>query len=143
MDNGCYLFSKVKKEYALNLDGKTIMIVDDDHRNVFVLAAALEDYGANIIAAENGKMALELLRTNKVDLILMDIMMPVMDGYETIRAIKGDKELKGIPVIAVTAKSLKSDKEKCIEAGADDYISKPVDYDVLIRLIKAWTAKEN
>ncbi|WP_159071207.1 ATP-binding response regulator, partial [Coprothermobacter proteolyticus] len=66
MDNGCYLFSKVKKEYALNLDGKTIMIVDDDHRNVFVLAAALEDYGANIIAAENGKMALELLRTNKV-----------------------------------------------------------------------------
>jgi len=71
-------------------------------------------------------MALELLRTNKVDLILMDIMMPVMDGYETIRAIKGDKELKGIPVIAVTAKSLKSDKEKCIEAGADDYISKPL-----------------
>ncbi|HOM02008.1 MAG TPA: response regulator [Acetivibrio sp.] len=142
-DNSCYLFSKVKKEYALSLTGKNIMIVDDDHRNVFVLASALEDYGANITAAENGKVALELLRTNKVDLILMDIMMPVMDGYETIRAIREDKELKDIPIIAVTAKSLKADREKCIQAGADDYISKPVDYDVLIRLIKAWIAKEN
>lgn len=141
IDNSCYLFSKMKREYALSLKEKNIMIVDDDHRNVFVLASALEDYGANIVAAENGKVALELLRTQKVDLILMDIMMPVMDGYETMRAIRGDSELRDIPIIAVTAKSLKADREKCIEAGADDYISKPVDYDVLIRLIKAWIAK--
>ncbi|WP_265444282.1 response regulator [Acetivibrio straminisolvens] len=143
VDSNCYLFSKMKREYALSLKEKTIMIVDDDHRNVFVLASALEDYGATIIAAENGKVALELLGSHKVDLILMDIMMPVMDGYETIRAIRKDEKLKDIPIIAVTAKSLKADREKCIEAGADDYISKPVDYDVLIRLIKAWIAKEN
>lgn len=140
-NNSCYLFSKIKREYALSLKGKNIMIVDDDHRNVFVLASALEDYGANIIDAENGKAALELLRAQKVDLILMDIMMPVMDGYETIRIIREDEELKDIPIIAVTAKSLKGDREKCIDAGADDYISKPVDYDVLIRLVKAWIAK--
>lgn len=136
-----YLNSKTKEEYALNLESKTILVVDDDPRNVFVLASALEDYGATIIEAGNGKAALQKLSRNKVDLILMDIMMPEMDGYETIRSIRKSKALKNIPIIALTAKSLKGDREKCIAAGADDYIAKPVDYDVLIRLVKAWTAK--
>ncbi|MFZ5985555.1 MAG: response regulator, partial [Bacillota bacterium] len=141
VDHGHYLFSKMKRECALSLDRKRILIVDDDPRNVFVLASALEDYGAEIIDADNGKSALEMLRKYKTDLILLDIMMPVMDGYETIRAIRNDKELRDIPIIALTAKSLKGDREKCIEAGANDYISKPVDYDVLTRLVKAWIVK--
>ncbi|TYQ16192.1 UNVERIFIED_CONTAM: hypothetical protein Cloal_2714 [Acetivibrio alkalicellulosi] len=135
------VFSKMKKECALSLDKKTILIVDDDTRNLFVLASALEDYGANIIDADNGKTALNIMRNNKIDLVLMDIMMPVMNGYETIKEIRKDKDLKSIPVIALTAKSLKKDKQKCIEAGANDYISKPVDYDTLIRIIKAWIEK--
>lgn len=123
---------------SLSLQNKTIMVVDDDLRNIFVLAAALEKYGAEIVEAENGRVALEKLESHPVDLILMDIMMPEMDGYETIQAICSDKRYKKIPIIALTAKTLKEDREKCIAVGASDYISKPVDYDVLIRLIKAW-----
>jgi CheY-like chemotaxis protein len=106
-----------------------------------VLAAALEDYGAEIIEAENGKVALEKLENEVVDLILMDIMMPVMDGYETIKHIRNIDKIKHIPIIATTAKSLKGDREKCMAAGANDYISKPIEYDILITLIKAWINK--
>ncbi|PRR84349.1 response regulator [Clostridium vincentii] len=134
--------SKINKDRALNLDNKKILIVDDDPRNIFVLAAALEDYGAEIIEAENGKVALEKLENQDFDLILMDIMMPVMDGYEAIRSIRDTDKLKHIPIIVTTAKSLKGDREKCMEAGANDYISKPIDYDVLITLVKAWTNKD-
>jgi len=133
--------SKINKDRALNLDNKKILIVDDDPRNIFVLAAALEDYGAEIIEAEDGKIALEKLENEVVDLILMDIMMPVMDGYEAIRNIRNIDKIKHIPIIATTAKSLKGDSEKCLEAGANDYISKPIDYDVLITLVKAWINK--
>ncbi len=133
--------SKINKDRALNLDNKKILIVDDDPRNIFVLAAALEEYGAEIIEAENGKIALEKLENEVVDLILMDIMMPVMNGYEAIKSIRNTDEIKHIPIIATTAKSLKGDNEKCMEAGADDYISKPIDYDVLITLVKAWINK--
>jgi signal transduction histidine kinase/DNA-binding response OmpR family regulator len=136
-----YLLSRTDKEYALNLKGKKILIVDDDPRNIYVLASALEEYEAQVYDAENGRAALDLLKEVKVDLILMDIMMPEMDGFEAIKAIRGDSDLKHIPVIALTAKTLKGDKEKCIEAGANDYISKPVDYDIFIRLIKAWIEK--
>ncbi|HEY5525462.1 MAG TPA: response regulator, partial [Clostridium sp.] len=133
--------SKINKDIALKLDNKKILIVDDDPRNIFVLAAALEDYGAEIIEAENGKVALEKLQDEGFDLILMDIMMPVMDGYEAIKTIRNTDKIKHIPIIATTAKSLKGDREKCMEAGANDYISKPINYDVLITLVKAWINK--
>lgn len=133
--------SKINKDSALNLENKKILIVDDDARNIFVLAAALEEYGAEIIEAENGKVALEKLQDQVCDLILMDIMMPVMNGYEAIRIIRSNDTIKHIPIIATTAKSLKGDREKCMEAGANDYISKPIDYDVLITLVKAWLNK--
>ena len=137
--NNQYLRNKTNKEYALRLEGKTILIVDDDPRNIFILASALEDFGADILEAENGQIAISQLQNNTVDLILIDIMMPIMDGYETMKAIRKNENLKDIPIIAITAKSLKEDREKCIAAGANDYISKPVDYDTLLRLVKAWT----
>ncbi|MDR3597382.1 response regulator [Clostridium sp.] len=133
--------SKINKDSALNLENKKILIVDDDARNIFVLAAALEEYGAEIIEAENGKVALKKLENEVCDLILMDIMMPVMNGYDAIKAIRSNDVIKHIPIIATTAKSLKGDREKCMEAGANDYISKPIDYDVLITLVKAWINK--
>jgi CheY-like chemotaxis protein len=136
-----YLYSKTNEEYALNLTGNTILIVDDDPRNIFVLASALEDCGASIIEADSGKTALQKLNEQKADLILMDIMMPETDGYRTIKAIREMPELKDIPIIAVTAKALKEDREKCIEAGANDYISKPVDYNTLKHLVKVWIEK--
>jgi signal transduction histidine kinase/DNA-binding response OmpR family regulator len=133
--------SKINKDIALKLDNKKILVADDDPRNIFVLSAVLEDYGAEIIEAENGKVALEKLENEAVDLILMDIMMPVMNGYEAIRNIRNSNKMKHIPIIATTAKSLKGDREKCMEVGANDYISKPIDYDVLITLVKAWINK--
>jgi signal transduction histidine kinase/DNA-binding response OmpR family regulator len=138
-----YLLSKIDKECNLSLKDKNILIVDDDPRNIFILASALESFEAEVIDAENGTEALEKLERYKVDLILMDIMMPIMDGYETIREIRKNRKLKDIPIIALSAKSLKEDREKCIKVGADDYISKPVDYDIFVRLIKIWISKKN
>jgi signal transduction histidine kinase/DNA-binding response OmpR family regulator len=136
-----YLISKTNKQHALTLKNKKILIVDDDTRNIFVLASALEDFGAEIVEAENGKLALELLEQHQIDLVLMDIMMPVMDGFQAIKEIRNNKTNSNVPIIAITAKSLKDDKDKCIAAGANDYISKPVDYDTLVRLVKAWISK--
>ena len=133
--------SKINKDIALNLNNKKILIVDDDPRNIFALAAVLEDYGAEIIEAENGEVALEKLKDEVVDLILMDIMMPIMNGYEAIKRIRNTDKIKHIPIIATTAKSLKGDSEKCMEVGANDCIFKPIDYDVLITLVKAWINK--
>lgn len=133
--------AKKTGEYGLNLKGKKILIVDDDPRNIFVLASVLENYDAEVLETENGQAALEVLKKHKVDLILMDIMMPVMDGYETIKLIRNNDTMKDIPIITLTAKSLKAEKDKCIAAGANDYISKPVDYDALIHLINAWINK--
>lgn len=135
--------STINSQNSLSLEGKTILIVDDDPRNVYTLASILEGCSAKIIEADNGKTAIERLKKEKADLILMDIMMPVMDGYEAIGRIRKDPKLKDIPIIAVTAKALKEDREKCIAAGASDYISKPIDYDNLTRLIKAWITKES
>ncbi len=121
------------------LEGKTILLVDDDTKNIFVLTSVLEEQGAHTLAAMNGQKAIDELNNNtNVDLILMDIMMPVMDGYEATRKIKADGKLKHIPVIALTAKAMKEDRAKCMEAGADDYISKPVNYEKLIQLLAAW-----
>ncbi|MDF2532657.1 MAG: hypothetical protein K0Q65_2238, partial [Clostridia bacterium] len=136
-----YLISRTNKQHALTLQEKKILIVDDDPRNIFVLASALEDFGAEILEAENGEAALKLLEQQKVDLVLIDIMMPVMDGYKVIETIRSSKTYGNIPIIAVTAKSLKDDREKCITAGANDYLSKPVEYDTLVRLVKAWISK--
>lgn len=141
-NNKYNVFSKTNEEYTLSLEDKTILIVDDDPRNVYTLASVLEEYKAKVLEADNGKTALERLNEYKVDLILMDIMMPEMDGYEAIKQIRKNDKLKNIPIIALTAKCLKEDREKCIEVGANDYIPKPVDYDSLIRLIKAWIIKE-
>ncbi|MFZ1827369.1 MAG: response regulator, partial [Candidatus Competibacteraceae bacterium] len=123
------------------LAGRSILVVDDDPRNLFVVTAALEQNGAAVRSAVNGKQALALLAKAAVDLVITDIMMPEMDGYQTIAAIRGTPGLANIPVVALTAKALPEDKERVLAAGADDYFSKPVDYDVLVNMAALWCAK--
>jgi HAMP domain-containing protein/CheY-like chemotaxis protein/signal transduction histidine kinase len=119
--------------------GKHVLIVDDDVRNIFSLTSVLEDHGMRVSFAENGKYAIDLLKgTPDVDLVLMDVMMPEMDGYETTRAIRQIPELRNLPIIALTAKAMKGDREKCIAAGASDYITKPVDTEQLLSLMRVW-----
>ena len=133
--------SKYHKLGALDevLKNKTVLIADDDMRNIFSLTKALENYKMNVITAVDGKDALKQLRENqKVDIVLMDMMMPEMDGYESTREIRKDRKLKDIPVIAVTAKAMMGDRAKCISAGASDYITKPVDIDQLLSLLRVW-----
>ncbi|HVF33408.1 MAG TPA: HAMP domain-containing protein [Acidimicrobiales bacterium] len=118
---------------------KQILIVDDDVRNVFALTSAFEGRGMNVLFAENGREGIEVLLANRaVDLVLMDIMMPEMDGYETMRAIREMDEFKRLPIIALTAKAMKGDREQSIAAGASDYITKPVDVDQLLSLMRVW-----
>ncbi|MFC4776910.1 response regulator [Paenibacillus sp. GCM10023252] len=120
-------------------EGKNILIVDDDIRNVFALSSVLESYNMNISFAENGHEALEQIERNpEVDLILMDIMMPEMDGYEAMRQIRLMPQYEKLPIIAVTAKAMKDDRDKCMEAGASDYISKPVNNEQLLSLMRVW-----
>ncbi|HLP72218.1 MAG TPA: response regulator [Bacteroidales bacterium] len=119
--------------------GKNIMIVDDDMRNVFAITSVLESGHMNVVSATDGNRALELLEKNpKVDLILMDIMMPGMDGYETVKKIRKNKKFRSLPVIMLTAKAMKEDREKSIAAGANDYLSKPVDIGKLLNLMRIW-----
>ncbi|MGH7683500.1 MAG: response regulator, partial [Vulcanimicrobiaceae bacterium] len=123
-----------------SLDGKTILLVDDDTRNIFALKSALEDYRLNVLTAESGTECLRMLEGGqRVDIVLMDIMMPEMDGYETIRAIRSDDRMRALPIIALTAKAMKGDRETCLAAGASEYISKPVDIEQLISLVRIWT----
>jgi CheY-like chemotaxis protein/signal transduction histidine kinase len=118
---------------------KKILLVDDDTRNVFALSKILEERGMEIIKAENGKVALELLNIHSnIDLVLMDIMMPEMDGYDAMRQIRSQGKFKSLPVIALTAKAMKDDKQKCIDAGANDYITKPIDVERLLSLMRVW-----
>jgi CheY-like chemotaxis protein/signal transduction histidine kinase len=122
-----------------SLDNRKILIVDDDVRNIFALTSALESYGANIIVARNGLEALDKVAVeDKLDLVLMDIMMPEMDGYEAIKRIRLNKTQKALPIIALTAKAMKNDQEKCLAVGANDYMAKPIDMDKLISLIRVW-----
>jgi CheY-like chemotaxis protein len=133
--------SKYNKLGALDevLKNKTVLVADDDMRNIFSLTKALENYKMNVITAVDGKDALRQLRENpKVDIVLMDMMMPEMDGYESTREIRKDRKLKNLPVIAVTAKAMMGDRAKCISAGASDYITKPVDIDQLLSLLRVW-----
>ena len=118
---------------------KTILLVDDDVRNIFALSSVLEDKGLSVLAAENGKEALDMLASHpEIDLILMDIMMPEMDGYETIQHIRKQPEFPKLPIIALTAKAMKGDRQRCIEAGASDYLSKPVESEKLLSLLRVW-----
>jgi CheY-like chemotaxis protein len=121
------------------LANKKVLIVDDDMRNIFALATVLEEHAMVTLSADNGRDAIRLLQSEPdVDIVLMDIMMPEMDGMETIREIRRDARLKDLPIVAVTAKAMKGDREKCIEAGAWDYLSKPVDTEQLVAVLRAW-----
>jgi len=121
------------------LSGKKILITDDDVRNIFSLTKALEKYKVDVVLAMDGKQALERLKENPdIDVVLMDMMMPEMDGYETIKQIRKTPMFTRLPIIAITAKSMIGDREKCIAAGASDYISKPVDIDQLVSLLRVW-----
>ncbi|QJD84361.1 response regulator [Cohnella herbarum] len=118
---------------------KKILLVDDDVRNVFTLSSVLEHRNMRVVTAENGREALNVLeRDSDIDLVLMDIMMPVMDGYETMRRIRASEAWNKLPIIALTAKAMKDDRNKCIEAGASDYITKPVNTDQLLSLMRVW-----
>jgi CheY-like chemotaxis protein len=120
-------------------EGKRVLVVDDDVRNIFSLTSLLESHGMSVRFAEDGRSALAMLAAHPdVDLILMDVMMPEMDGYEATRTIRAMEEFKNLPIIAVTAKAMKGDREKALEAGASDYITKPVDTEQLLSLMRVW-----
>jgi CheY-like chemotaxis protein len=121
------------------LADRTVLIVDDDVRNIFAMTSLLERHQMRVVTAENGREALERLQaTPEVAMILMDIMLPEMDGYETTRAIRRMLEYRSLPILALTAKAMRGDREKCIEAGASDYIAKPVEAEHLLGLLRAW-----
>ncbi|HMC77528.1 MAG TPA: HAMP domain-containing protein, partial [Vicinamibacterales bacterium] len=121
------------------LQGKKVLVVDDDIRNIFALTSILEQYGVEVVYAENGRDGIEMLKnTPGIDGVLMDVMMPEMDGFEAMRAVRQIRRFKALPIIAVTAKAMKGDREKCLEAGASDYITKPVDTEQLISLLRVW-----
>jgi CheY-like chemotaxis protein len=120
-------------------NGKRVLIVDDDVRNVFALTSVLEANGMEVVFAENGREGIDTLRENPdVDLVLMDIMMPEMDGYETMQAVRQMPEFKQLPIISLTAKAMRGDRERSIQSGASDYITKPVDTDQLLSLMRVW-----
>ncbi len=124
-------------------EGRCLLIVEDDVRNIFALSKLLEPRGAKVAIARNGREALEVLERPgmNVDLILMDIMMPEMDGLTAMREIRKRAEWQKLPIIALTAKAMKDDQEKCLQAGANDYIAKPLDVDKLLSLARVWMAK--
>jgi signal transduction histidine kinase/CheY-like chemotaxis protein len=122
------------------LKNKTVLVADDDVRNIFSLTRALENHKMKVLSAMDGKEALALAedKTNNIDIVLMDMMMPEMDGFEAITRIRKNARMRKLPIIAVTAKAMAGDREKCIQAGASDYISKPVDIDQLLSLLRIW-----
>jgi CheY-like chemotaxis protein len=124
------------------LAGAKILIVDDDIRNIFSLTSVLESHDVEVLHAERGKDGILILeQTPDVDVALIDIMMPDMDGYETMRQIRENADLADLPLIAVTAKAMKGDRQKCLDAGASDYIAKPVDIELLLALLRVWVAR--
>jgi CheY-like chemotaxis protein len=121
------------------LANKKVLVVDDDVRNIFALTGLLERHSMQVLSASNGREAINLLeQTPEISLVLMDIMMPEMDGYETMQVIRGNSKHKLLPMIALTAKAMKGDREKCLEAGASDYIAKPVNSEQLVSLMRVW-----
>jgi HAMP domain-containing protein/signal transduction histidine kinase/CheY-like chemotaxis protein len=125
------------------LTGKNVLVVDDDVRNLFALTTVFERYNVNVITAESGREAINIINDEgqKVDMVLMDIMMPEMDGYETTQKIRREHKNSSLPIIAVTAKAMKGDRQKCVEAGASDYITKPLKIDQLLSLMRVWFYK--
>lgn len=118
---------------------KQILIVDDDMRNAFALSKMLEEKGMKVLKAEDGKKALKVLEQEPdIDLVLMDIMMPVMDGYETMKRIRAQEKFQRLPIIALTAKAMEKDRERCIATGANDYLPKPVNVHRLLSMMRVW-----
>lgn len=123
---------------AVLLDRK-VLVVDDDIRNIFALSSILERHQMRVLTANNGRDAIKIIeQTTDLALVLMDIMMPGMDGYTTMREIRKKPDFQALPIIALTAKAMKGDREKCIEAGASDYVAKPVNNQQLIALLRSW-----
>ena len=121
------------------LHGRRVLVVDDDARNIFALTSVLENHEVEVVSATNGRQAIDMLKASPdIEMVLMDIMMPEMDGYETMREIRKDAAFRTLPILALTAKAMKGDREKCLEAGASDYISKPVNTDQLLSLMRVW-----
>jgi CheY-like chemotaxis protein len=124
---------RVAPHAVAGLNGKKVLVVDDDIRNVFALTSALETHGMEVLHAESGKEGIDLLkRSADIDAVLMDVMMPGLDGIDTMRIVRQLDGYRELPIIAVTAKAMIGDREKCIEAGATDYVAKPVNMDVLL-----------
>jgi CheY-like chemotaxis protein len=126
----------------VHLDNRRILLVDDDMRTVYALSALLRAKGAEVLTADTGRAALEVLGEHPdTEGVLMDVMMPEMDGYEAMRRIRQDARFERLPVIALTAKAMRGEREKCIEAGASDYLTKPIDADQLLTMLQAWLAE--
>src|SRR5262249_32669188 len=123
---------------------RTVMLVDDDMRNTFALSKLLKKHGMNVVIADNGQMALTMLSREKaIELVIMDIMMPVMDGYQAMREIRANKAWQTLPIIALTARAMPEEQERCMEAGANDYLTKPVDVERLLTLLRVWLFKHD
>jgi len=121
------------------LRGRKVLVVDDDARNIFALTTMLENHEMNVISATNGRQAIELIhRQPGIEVVLMDIMMPEMDGYQTMQEIRKDPKFGTLPILALTAKAMKGDRDKCLAAGASDYIAKPVNTNELLSLLRIW-----
>jgi CheY-like chemotaxis protein len=132
---------RIERLYATDevLAGKKVLIVDDDIRNIFAITSVLERQRMDVISAETGNEAIQKLETiPDVDVVLMDVMMPDMDGYDTMRTIRRNSRFKDLPIIAVTAKAMKGDREKTIQAGAWDYLAKPVDTEQMLSVLRSW-----
>ena len=139
LSEACQKVLRDASDPAHVLAGKKVLIVDDDIRNIFALTSILERYDMVTVSAETGHDAINLLQAAPdVDIVLMDIMMPEMDGLDTTRAIRQISRFRNLPIVAVTAKAMKGDREKCIEAGAWDYLSKPVDSEQMLSVLRAW-----
>ena len=124
-------------------EGRTVLIVEDDVRNIFALSSVLEPRGAGVVIARNGREAIEVLSSRRdIDMVLMDIMMPEMDGYEAMQEIRKRPDLRDVPIIALTAKAMRDDRERCLAAGASDYIAKPIDVEQLMSLMRVWMPRQ-
>ena len=131
-----------RMESPIEFDGETVLVVDDDVRNIFAITSVLETKKLRVVYAENGRDAIDMLKIDSdIRLVLMDVMMPEMDGYETARAIRAERAFQTLPIVALTAKAMKGDREKCLEAGMSDYITKPVDTQKLFAMIAVWLDK--
>jgi CheY-like chemotaxis protein len=122
-----------------DLIGRTVLLVDDDARNIFALSSALERRGMKVLTATTGREAIDLIDASpEIALVLMDIMMPEMDGYQTMQVIRSQPTFRRLPIVALTAKAMKGDREKCLEAGASDYLAKPVNTEQLLSALRMW-----